>query len=82
MMLGMDKSATELAALMREQDAFDRGVKARTSQLRDQFAMAALTALGQAFCEEWRNPSDVQIKWMAEGAYKIADAMLAARGGK
>lgn len=50
--------------------------------LRDQFAMAALTALGQSFCQEWRDPNDVQIKWMAEGAYKIADAMLAARGGK
>lgn len=50
--------------------------------LRDHFATAALTSLGQSFCRDWRDPNDVQIKWMAEGAYKIADAMLAARGGK
>lgn len=79
MMLGMDKSATELAALMREQDAFDRGVKVRTSALRDQFAMASIGPMATfsvnkegIFCTET----------VAERAYELADAMLAARGGK
>ena len=49
---------------------------------RDQFAMAALTALGQAFTRDWHNPNEYQVKRMAEGAYLVADAMLAARGGK
>lgn len=37
-----------------------------TLTMRDRFAMAALTALGQSFCQEWRNPNDGQIntgKW-------------------
>lgn len=50
--------------------------------LRDQFAMAALTALGQAFTRDWHNPNEYQVKRMAEGAYLVADAMLAARGGE
>lgn len=50
--------------------------------LRDQLAMAALTALGQFFARDWHNPNEYQVKRMAEGAYMIADAMLAARGGK
>lgn len=50
--------------------------------LRDQFAMAALTALGQVFARDWHSPNEYQVKRMAEGAYMVADAMLAARGGK
>ena len=50
--------------------------------IRDQFAMAALTALGQVFARDWHSPNEYQVKRMAECAYMVADAMLAARGGK
>lgn len=75
MMLGMDKSATALAALMREQYAFDRGLKARTIQLRDQFATAALTGIAGNLIPQ----TESAINEMAECAYLLADAMLAAR---
>jgi hypothetical protein len=76
--------AKELATVLVDMQNRTAGLEAKSGNesLRDQFAMAALTALGQSFCQEWRNPNDVQIKLMADGAYKIADAMLAARGGK
>jgi len=67
----MSKSATELGALMREQDAFDRGLKARKNALRDQFAMAALTGMNVG--SEW------DASYCARRSYEIADAMLSAR---
>lgn len=49
-------------------------------RLRDEFAMAALTALGHTFSSGgWSNPNEYQVNAMAKGAYSIADAMLKAR---
>lgn len=49
---------------------------------RDRFAMAALPAVVAAVCEGHISPRPnvAQTEIIAEQAYKVADAMLAARG--
>ena len=50
--------------------------------VRDWFAGQALAALGAAFLDGgWHNPNDYQIGVMVKGAYRAADAMIAARKG-
>lgn len=48
--------------------------------VRDYIAGQALAAFGAAFLASgWHNPNDYQIGVMVDGAYRTADAMLAAR---
>ena len=51
--------------------------------LRDYFAAKAMTQTMREFDDDWKTHAyeqDTFLQWSAERAYKIADAMLRARG--
>ncbi len=75
----MTAGHTAGTAAHKKQQALEKAkaVKATESTLRDQFAMAALTSLCHATAG-----SDGQAGDVAERAYLVADAMLAAREPK
>lgn len=70
-------------ALCAEIDLMSKWVKNNTRTLRDEFAMAALTGL-LAHGEPEYCPAQGQIdpRYIQDTAYRLADAMLAAREAK
>lgn len=61
-----------------------RHIDANLPTLRDRFAMAALPAVIAAVCDGYISPRPnvAPTEIIAEQAFKVADAMLAARGGE
>lgn len=76
--------AKELAEVLVDMQNRTAGLEKKlgNESLRDQFAMCGMKALGQSFSREWHGINEHQAALMARGAYMIADAMLAARGGE
>lgn len=57
----------------------ERGLSKKEMKLRDEFAMAAMQGVQANPCEA---ACDMTFEQVAEFAYNMADAMLAAREGK
>lgn len=82
----------ELAVLQRQvkelEDSvktIERGLSKKKLRLRDEFAMAAMQIMWDAYDKGYcglNNKDEPNAKTIAEGAYHMADAMLDARGEK